>query len=188
MTNQLATNTIATVGTPWKEQLAGLIRRRPFPWLMASGVRLLVPGHRIGVALVAFNAEDELLLLRHVFHPHIPWGLPGGWLGRNEDPAHGLVRELREETGLKATIGPPLIVRRRSGPSHMIMVFLGWVAPGPVTLSNEILEACWFPLSQLPRPEHPLTRQAVRAASTVRRIFPEPAPELAVKPNLEDNR
>jgi hypothetical protein len=70
----------------------------------------------------------------------------------------------------------------------MIMVFLGWVAPGPVTLSNEILEACWFPLSQLPRPEHPLTRQAVRAASTVRRIFPEPAPELAVKPNLEDNR
>lgn len=185
MINQSATNTPAAVGTPWKEQLAALVRHRPFNWLLAGAVRLVVPSHRIGVALVAFNAEDELLLLRHVFHPQVPWGLPGGWLNRNEAPADGLARELREETGLRATIGPPLTVAHFAAPSHMVMVYLGWVEPGPVKLSAEILEARWFALSQLPRPEHPLTRQAVRAAQKVRPLFPAP---LATSPNLVDNR
>ncbi len=188
MTDQSATSPQPTVGTPWKEQLAALIRLQPVKWLMAGGVRLVVPSHRIGVALVAFNEEDELLLLRHVFHPETPWGLPGGWLGRHESPADGLVRELREETGLTVTIGPPALVTHQPGPSHLIMAYLGTVQPGPITLSAEILEARWFALSDLPAGTHPFTRQAARAAQPLRQLGRRPSSELAALTNLGDNR
>ena len=51
-----------------KESLARLMRRRPFRQLMAWGVRMAVPRQRVGVALVAFNHNEEVFLLRHVFH------------------------------------------------------------------------------------------------------------------------
>lgn len=187
MIDQMATSAKPTVGTPWKEQLAALIRHQPFKWLMASGIRLFVPGHRVGVALVAFNAEDEVLLLRHVFHPETPWGLPGGWLGRNESPAEGVARELREETGLSAIIGPPALVKHRKGPSHLIMAYLGWVEPGPVKLSAEILELRWFQPAQLPTPVLPFTRQAIQAAQSMARAYLQPVPSLAASSNLGDN-
>lgn len=188
MIDQPATRIKPIVGTPWKEQLAALIRYQPFRWLMAGGVRLVVPSHRLGVALVAFNSEDELLLLRHVFHPDVPWGLPGGWLGRNESPTGGLIRELREETGLAVTVGPPVVVAHHQDPSHMVMVYLGWVQPGPVTLSAEILEARWFPLGHLPQPQHPLTQHAIQAAQPLRAIYPRPAFGVADPADLGDNR
>ncbi|MEZ4515353.1 MAG: NUDIX hydrolase [Chloroflexota bacterium] len=187
MIDQPATGTKPMVGTPWKEQLAALIRLRPMKWLMAGGIRLVVPSHRIGVALIAFNAEDELLLLRHVFHPETPWGLPGGWLARHESPAEGLVREMREETNLTVTVGPPAYIAHQAGPSHLYMAYLGWVQPGPVTLSNEILEARWFPLSELPQPEHPFTRPAALAARSLLSIYSSPA-EFADRTNLGDNK
>ena len=41
---------------------------------------------------------------------HFPdcWALPGGHVEADEDPIHALVRELREEIGVDATVtGPP---------------------------------------------------------------------------------
>ena len=83
----------------WKESVARLVRRQPFRRMLAWGVRIVVPRQRVGVSLVAFNTDEEVFLLRHVFHTAIPWGLPGGWLARDEAPARGVARELREETG-----------------------------------------------------------------------------------------
>lgn len=188
MIDQPATSTQLTAGTPWKEQLAALIRLQPMRWMMALGIRLFVPGHRVGVALVAFNTRDELLLLRHVFHPDIPWGLPGGWLGRNESPTDGLIRELREEIGLAATIGPPALIVRGQQPTHMVMIYLGWVESGTMKLSTEILEARWFPLSQLPQPTHSLTRRSVEAAQSLRSVYPRPTTWVADSTVLADNR
>lgn len=188
MIDQSAITATQRTGSQWKEQLAALIRLQPVKWLMAGGVRVVVPGHRIGLALVAFNDEDEVLMLRHVFHPDIPWGLPGGWLERNESPTDGLRRELREETGLRATIGPVALVTRRRTPAHLVMAYLGWVVPGPLTLSNEILEARWFPLSELPQPGHPFTQQAIDAARPLRALYPQPIEGLAALSHVEDNR
>lgn len=91
----------------WKEGIARLVRRYPLNGMLAWGVRFVVPRQRVGVALITFNIDGEILLLRHVFHTAIPWGLPGGWLGRNEAPEDGLIRELREEIGLDLSLGPP---------------------------------------------------------------------------------
>jgi ADP-ribose pyrophosphatase YjhB (NUDIX family) len=147
-----------------KEQLARLMRRPVFRSLLPLAVRVAVPKQRVGVALVAFNSDEEVLLLRHVYHPTAPWGLPGGWLGRNEDPAAGLARELREETGLSVVVGRPVIALYDPLPPHIVMAFLGDVESGDLTLGPEILDAHWFPVDSLPEPVLPFTRCAISAA------------------------
>lgn len=155
--------------TTWKKRIARLVRRRPFSVFMGWGVRLTVPRQRIGVALVTFNAEGNVLLLRHVFHPTYPWGLPGGWLGRNEAPADGLRRELREELGRDSELGPPALISYEGPPPHIVMAYLGRLRPGATRLNNEILEAQWFAPDNLPRPSRPFTERAVAAGLALAR-------------------
>lgn len=159
----------------WKEGLARLIRRRPLNGLMAWGVRLTVPRQRVGVALVTFNENEEILLLRHVFHTANPWGLPGGWLGRNEGPEDGLARELREELGRELVVGPPIHTAYESAPSHIVMAYLGWLQPGTMRLNAEIIEARWFDLDRLPQPLWPFTKSAIAAGLSLKRLAAEPA-------------
>ncbi len=161
----------------WKESVARLVRRQPFRGMMAWGVRAVVPRQRVGVALVAFNADEEVFLLRHVLHTAIPWGLPGGWLARDEAPACGVARELREETGLSAIIGPAVCVAHEPSPAHIALAYLGWIAPGTMALNAEVLEGRWFAADELPRPLSPFAQQAIAAARPLFRQLPQPAEE-----------
>jgi ADP-ribose pyrophosphatase YjhB (NUDIX family) len=161
----------------WKEGVARLVRRQPFRVMLAWGVRAAVPRQRVGVALVAFNANEEVFLLKHVFHPATAWGLPGGWLARDEAPAHGVARELREETGLSAVIGPAVCVAHESFPAHIALAYLGWIVPGPMALNAEVLEGRWFAAHKLPQPLAPFTQRAIAAARPLFRELPRPAEE-----------
>lgn len=155
----------------WKEGLARFIRRRPFNGLLAWGVRLTVPRQRVGVGLVTFNENEEILLLRHVFRTAYPWGLPGGWLGRNESPEEGLARELREETGRELIVGPPIQTTHERSPSHIVMAYLGWLQPGPMRLNSEIIEARWFDLGRLPQPLSSFSESAIAAGLSLNRLL-----------------
>ncbi len=147
--------------------MARVVRHTPVRYLLPWAVRLMVPRQRVGVALVVVSDVGEVLMLHHVFHPQVPWGLPGGWLNRNEDPAAGALRELREETGLIATLGPVVHVNYDPRPPHIGLAFLAYAEPGPVCLSPEILEAAWFSPMALPQPLLPFVEQAVTAALTI---------------------
>ncbi len=103
-------------------------------------------------------------MLRHVFHPYFEWGLPGGWLKKNEAPEAGVLRELKEETGLTAVLGPAVSVVHGLQPPHIGIAYLGQLDAGNVKLSHEIIEARWFPLEKLPAPLSPHTKQAIHAA------------------------
>jgi 8-oxo-dGTP diphosphatase len=147
----------------WKKRLARLVRF-PLVWHMMSwGILLTVPKQRIGVAVVALDEEKRVLLLRHVFHPYVPWGLPGGWLNRNEAPEEGALRELKEETGLSAEIGPPLLISSGTSPSHTSIVYRAALQPGKMKLSSEILEAGWFAIADLPKPLTTSVKKAIAA-------------------------
>jgi ADP-ribose pyrophosphatase YjhB (NUDIX family) len=171
----------------WKEGVARLARRWPFSGLMVLGVRLAVPRQRVGVALVAFNSKEEVLLLRHVFYAVTPWGLPGGWLGRNEAPVDGLARELREETGRAAVIGPPIHVAYETRPPHLILAYLGWLQPGSMRFNAEILEARWFAVDEarwfavdeMPRPLWPFTERAIAIGLETFRLTTHSVPAVA---------
>lgn len=148
----------------WKTHAAALAKLPLARLAMGLAVKLTVPRQRVGVALVALNSANELFMLRHVFHPYFEWGLPGGWLKKNEAPEAGILRELREETGLTAVLGPAVSVTHDTQPPHIGIAYVGRLAEGSVTLSHEIIEARWFALDNLPRPLTRHTKQAIQAA------------------------
>lgn len=144
--------------------MARLVRRWPLQRFMVLGIRAIVARHRVGVALVPIDDRGRVLLLHHVFHPYVPWGLPGGWLDRNETPAACALRELKEETGLDGSLGPVVHFSRAEAPPHLIVAYLGRVTPGEMTLGPEIINAGWFTLDDLPSPLLPFSRKAIETA------------------------
>jgi 8-oxo-dGTP diphosphatase len=155
----------------WKHKMARMMRLPGLPYLMSWGVRLTVPRQRLGVSLVALDDNGRVLLLRHVFHHPLPWGLPGGWLARNEAPEVGVLRELREETGLTADLGPIVHLAYLSHPPHLGIAFVGRLRPGSFTLNSEIIEAAWFPLEKLP-PLFPFAIEAIKLAGQLQTAPP----------------
>jgi ADP-ribose pyrophosphatase YjhB (NUDIX family) len=65
-----------------------------------SELGVLTP--KVGVDAVIFDDEERLLLHRR--EDDQAWALPGGWLGATEIPETGVVREVREETGLRVAV------------------------------------------------------------------------------------
>lgn len=131
---------------------------------MMLGLAALTPRHRVGVNMVPLDPDGRILLLKHVFHPFVPWGLPGGWLGRGEEPEACVLRELGEETGLEARLGPLVLAAAKPYPRHLVLVYAGYVTPGPLSLSSEIIEAAWFSRDTLPKPLLRSTSEAIEIA------------------------
>jgi len=131
---------------------------------MALVVRLVVARQRVGVALIGFDDDGRILMLNHVFHPVARWGVPGGWMNRGESPAECALRELREETGLTAKLGPVVHVSHESIPSHIGIAYSGMIESGEIRLSSEILDANWYKYDDLPEPILPFVKDAINAA------------------------
>lgn len=150
--------------TFWKQKVARLSKWPAARLAMKVATLLLVPRSRVGVALVAVNNASEIFMVRHVFHPVYEWGLPGGWLKKNEAPAAGVLRELREETGLTAELGPAISVQHDPETVHIGIAYVGQLNPGELQLSHELIEVRWFPHQALPNPITHHTKLAIQAA------------------------
>ena len=153
-----------------KSTTAKLIKLPMVSWGMRVVTRLVVPRQRVGVAAVAVNEAEEVLMLRHVYHPFYEWGLPGGWLKRNEAPADGALRELKEETGLTAVLKTAVSIVHDKPTAHIGIAYLVQIQSGTMQLSHEIIEARWYPIKALPQPLSPHTQLAINAAVQAHRV------------------
>lgn len=125
---------------------------------------------RVGAYAVMLREHGgrlELLLSR--LAPRVSrtelWTLPGGGLDHGEDPRAAVIREIREETGLDATVGDTARVYSAHLPrashdgllvdAHAIrIVYGGWVAPHAPTprvleVDGSTSEAAWQPLDDV---------------------------------------
>lgn len=95
-----------------KRVLLRIWRDVPFPlWLRRIFLRILNPSFMVGAMALVEDEQARILVLRHTYRRHAPWGLPGGWLKRSESPEAGLAREVFEETGYEVEVQQLLAAR-----------------------------------------------------------------------------
>ena len=154
-----------------KRQIAAIIRRFPFltrlPFLV---FRRFQARYTVGVAAVVLDADGKALLVEHAWHPRHPWGLPGGWIDDDEDPAAALQRELREELQLQVAIVKPLHISKPFH-NHIDISFLCQPCGAVGELSSELLDYRWATRDSLPQ-LHRFHQQSLDIAYADRRIPP----------------
>lgn len=147
----------------FRQQLAKIIRRNPFLMRIAYTLyRFTQPKYSIGVVGVVINDNHEVLLVEHVFHPKLPWGLPGGWIGFNEEPAATAKREIKEELGLIVDV-ETLLLSNKTQYHHLDFAYLCKPKSAITDLSYELLGYAWFSRDELP-PVHSFHFQAIESA------------------------
>jgi ADP-ribose pyrophosphatase YjhB (NUDIX family) len=115
-----------------------------------------------GVSVVVTNLSGDVLLLKHSYGPAV-WSLPGGGLGRGEDPLEAARREVREELGVELTridlVGT--LEEVLSGSPHTAHIFTGICDRQPRPDRREVTEARFFPSHSLPEPLGRTTRDRI---------------------------
>jgi 8-oxo-dGTP diphosphatase len=133
-----------------RRNLATFIRRIPTLMLIPYYTyRLFQPKYSIGVVGVIMNDAHEILIVEHVFHPRRPWGLPGGWINFNEDPAEAVAREIREELGLTVAVNKLLLMVRTQF-NHLDIAYLCLPQGEIGNISYELLGYRWCKRQDLP--------------------------------------
>lgn len=128
---------------------------------------------------------DEILLSRLAERvtKHELWTLPGGGLDHGEDPREAVVREIYEETGLRAEVGLTSHVfsmhladtwrRGRRVDAHSVrIVYDGWVAPDApaprvMEVDGSTADAAWQPISAVLDGSLPTVSLVIEALNAV---------------------
>lgn len=103
-----------------------------------------------------FHKERKVLLVRDLSNSG--WDLPGGFLNHGESPEIGLKREIREELGVEIEISgikdAIVDVYGDQGEFSLNLFYEIESFHGEITPLNEIVEAEWFSLDDLPHLEY----------------------------------
>lgn len=114
--------------------------------------------HPVASVLSVVVHDANVLLVRRINPPDAgKWGFPGGWIDPGETMAQAAVRELFEETEVRAEARCVFnaldafdydqdgLLRRQF---VMIAVLCAWVSGAPVA-GDDATEAAWFPIANL---------------------------------------
>lgn len=104
-----------------------------------------------GVSVIGIDEAGRVFLVRHSYGSG-QWALPGGGLGRGEDPYDCARREMREELGC-ALDAVELAVQFDEvlyGAPHRAFVFTARFASAPRVDGREVIDGGWFALKALP--------------------------------------
>lgn len=109
----------------------------------------------VPAAGVILHRRGEVLLVKRRYDPRAgAWSLPAGFMEYGETPRHCARRELREETGLTARLGPLFGVYAGFDDPRVravLVLYLVERATGRIVPGDDAIEARYFPLDRLPR-------------------------------------
>jgi 8-oxo-dGTP diphosphatase len=119
----------------------------------------------MGAAAVVLDSRGRVLLVRHTYG-RLNWELPGGASENGESVVDTALRELREETGLRASADrlTGVYYELETDAHHFVFVCTVESAPDPAPASPEISDRAYWPASELPRPISTFTIQRITDA------------------------
>ncbi len=148
---------------PVNRLLMWIWRHMPFPKGARSRImRSANDWFMVGVIAVIFDDREHVLLVRNTYDPAFEWSLPGGWMGRHENPAECIIRELREETGYQVAVEDLLNARSNRKLPSVDLVFRASIVGGDFRSSAEVTEARFFDPCELPDGVTPVHRRLVQ--------------------------
>lgn len=95
-------------------------------WAQALAFRLGASKVSMGAVAVIVDLRGRILLAHHTYRQRL-WGLPGGLVGRREQPVEAVGRELREELGVAAAVGPLLYAETCLPGRHLTLYYLATI-------------------------------------------------------------
>lgn len=128
--------------------LASKVWRQLPQLIRVKAVRASQNKFTASVGAIILNRRGEILLLNHVLRPAEGWGIPGGFMNRNEQYFETIVREVFEETCLKIH-SVELVSVHTSGNHIEFLITARADGEGKVN-SFEIKDLKWFDPGNLP--------------------------------------
>jgi 8-oxo-dGTP diphosphatase len=117
----------------------------PMPnWLRWATLWVVNQKFLVGVSAVVVNEQGEILMFKHTYRGKHPWGLPGGWLMGQEDPARAIEREIYEESGFRVRALFPLRAACTKRYPQLDLIYLARLESGTFRPSAEVSEFNFF--------------------------------------------
>lgn len=107
-------------------------------------------GYNVGVGGAVVRGRSVLFVRRASHYGRGNWQIPGGFVDREETLDGAVVREVREETGVEASVQGILAVRTRwDDTNSTYVVFLMRPESGEPTPGDEVDRATYLTLAEL---------------------------------------
>ncbi len=142
--------------------------KKLMPGMHAERERLACPDASCGyvfwdnpipVVAAIIEQKGNVLLVRNQGWPEKMFALVTGFLERDESPEEGCLREIAEETGLRAEI-TELVGVYPFLPMNQVIIAYAVKAQGEVILGEELADFRWIPIEKV-RPWPQATGQAL---------------------------
>ena len=115
--------------------------------LPSRAVRAAVLAHEtrftVTAAAVVTDHDGRVLLLEHAFRAGNAWGIPGGFIGRDEQPQDALRRELREEVGVELDDVRLVFARTVASAPQVQLIYRAAVRGRPEPRTVEVRSVEW---------------------------------------------
>ncbi|MCL2702926.1 MAG: NUDIX domain-containing protein [Defluviitaleaceae bacterium] len=119
---------------------------RKIAWIRTLIVWCVNKRFTVCVSGLIYAENGDILIVKHTYK-EIPWGLPSGAL-RHEQPFAGLVREVREETGLTIEPVEVLGVEFMDKPASLQVIIKAKLIGGLFVPSAEVSEYAFIRLPE----------------------------------------
>lgn len=116
----------------------------------------------IGIFALLFDDQRKVLLCHR--RDHDLWNLPGGGLKPNETPWDGVIREVKEETGLDVRVDRLAGVYSKPESNEIVFSFVCTIVGGTIIQTNEADIISYFELKDIPSNTSPKQVERIRDA------------------------